>query len=129
MESYITRWRIEETIRFIKQSYNLEDIRLLTYKRLQNMKALVLAVSYFTMVYLGTKTKLRVMARHVLKTARRLFVIPDFRFYALADGILELLFDRQNGLEIFSQMLKTESMQLRYSILEIFGRTRDFSSS
>jgi hypothetical protein len=112
IESYMSRWRIEETIRFIKQSYNLEDIRLLTYRRLQNMMALVLAVAYFTMVYLGLKTKLRVMARHVLKAARRLFGIPDFRFYALADGIRELLFGRKKGLEGFSQMLKTQSVQL-----------------
>ena len=112
IESYMTRWRIEETIRFIKQSYNLEDIRLLTYRRLQNMMALVLTVVYFTMVYLGIKTKLRVLARHVLKAARRLFGIPDFRFYALADGIRELLFGRKKGLECFSQMLKTQSIQL-----------------
>lgn len=110
--SYMSRWRIEETIRFIKQSYNLEDIRLLTYWRLQNMMALVLAVTYFTMVYLGLKTKLRVMAHHVLKAARRLFGVPDFRFYALADGIRELLFGHKKGLEGFSQMLEKESMQL-----------------
>ena len=112
IESYITRWSIEETFRFIKQSYNLEDIRLLTYRRLQNMMALVLAVAYFAMVYLGIKTKLRVLARHVLKAARRLFGIPDFRFYALADGIRELLFGRQKGLEGFTQMLKTENLQM-----------------
>ena len=112
IESYITRWSIEETIRFIKQSYNLEDIRLLTYRRLQNMMALVLAVAYFAMVYLGIKTKLRVLARHVLKAARRLFGIPDFRFYALADGIRELLFGRQIGLEGFTQMLKIENQQM-----------------
>jgi len=112
IESYMTRWRIEETIRFVKQSYNLEDIRLLSYRRLQNMMALVLALAYFTMVYLGIKTKLRVMARHVLRAARRLFGIPDFRFYALADGIRELLFGRQRGLEGFSQMLNTENMQM-----------------
>lgn len=112
IESYITRWSIEETIRFIKQSYDLEDIRLLTYKRLQNMMALILAVAYFAMVYLGIKTKLRVLARHVLKAVRRLFGIPDFRFYALADGIRDLLFGRKKGLEGFSQILKTESIQL-----------------
>lgn len=112
IQSYITRWSIEETIRFIKQSYNLEDIRLITYRRLQNMMALVLAVAYFAMVYLGIKTKLRVLARHVLKAARRLFGIPDFRFYALADGIRELLFGRQKGLEGFTQMLKIRNQQM-----------------
>ena len=76
------------------------------------MMALVLAVTYFTMVYLGLKTKLRVLSRHVLKAARRLFGIPDFRFYALADGIRELLFGRQKALESFSQVLKTETLQM-----------------
>ena len=77
------------------------------------MMALVLAAAYFAMVYLGIKTKLRVLARHVLKAARRLFGIPDFRFYALANGIRELLFGRQTGLEGFIQMLNTETMQLK----------------
>jgi len=83
VENYLVRWRIEETIRFIKQSYRLEDIRLLTYVRLQNMMALVTAVTNFTMAYLGLKTKLRVLMRHLLKAAKRVFGIPEFRFYAL----------------------------------------------
>ncbi|MGM0466288.1 MAG: hypothetical protein ACQERH_07630 [Acidobacteriota bacterium] len=105
--------RIEETLRFIKQSYNLEDIRLLTYRRLLNMMALVLAVTYFAMVYLGLKIKLRVLARHVLTAARRLFGIPDFRFYALADGIQNLLFRHQKGLENFKNMINIQTSQLK----------------
>ena len=87
LESYLTRWRIEETIRFIKQSYDLEDIRVLTYERLRNMMALVLAAVYFAAVYLGARSKLEIMATHILKISRRIFGIPDFRYYALADGI------------------------------------------
>ncbi len=76
----------------------MEDICLLTYDPLQNMKAILTAVAYFAMVYLGIKTKLGVLARHVLKAAWRLFGMPDFRFYALAHGIRDLLFGRKNGL-------------------------------
>jgi hypothetical protein len=97
-EAYTARWKIEETIRFIKQSYQLEGIRLLTHIRLQNMMALVMAVAYFTIAYLGVRTKLRVLAGHVLKAARRIFGIPEFRFYALADGIKEYLFGQKRGL-------------------------------
>src|SRR4030067_1319342 len=79
IESDLMRWRIEETIRFIKQSYQLEDIRPLTYVRLQNMMALVIAVTYFTIAYLGLTTKLRVLMRHLLKSAKRVFGIPEFR--------------------------------------------------
>jgi hypothetical protein len=41
VQAYLTRWRVEDTIRFIKQSYNVEDIRVLAYQRLKNMAALV----------------------------------------------------------------------------------------
>ena len=87
----MTRWKIEETIRFIKQSYDLEDVRVLTYQRLQAIAALVLAASFFAAVYLGSRAKLEILAYHVLKAAKRIFGIPDFRYYALADGIKEVL--------------------------------------
>lgn len=87
VEAYITRWRVEDTIRFIKQSYDIEDIRVLTYDRLRNMSVLVLAASYFAAVWLGTTAKLTILAMHAMNAAKRLFGIPDFRYYALADGI------------------------------------------
>ena len=91
VEAYLTRWRIEETIRFIKQSYALEDVRVMTYQRLKNMAALVLAAACFAAVYLGTNAKLNILALHALKAAKRLFGIPDFRYYAIADGIKSIL--------------------------------------
>ena len=87
VEAYLTRWRVEDTIRFIKQSYDFEDIRVLTYNRLKNMATLVLAASYFAAVWLGSTTKLNILAMHALNAAKRIFGIPDFRYYALADGI------------------------------------------
>jgi hypothetical protein len=87
VEAYLTRWRVEDTIRFVKQSYDFEDIRVLTYNRLKNMATLVLAASYFAAVWLGTTTKLNILAMHAMNAAKRIFGIPDFRYYALADGI------------------------------------------
>lgn len=43
---------------------------------------------------------LRVLARHLLRAARRVFGIPDFQLYALADGIKHFLFNRSKGLRI-----------------------------
>jgi hypothetical protein len=62
VQSYITRWRIEDVIRFVKQSYRPEDIRCLTYHRLQALIVLVTVAAYFTAVYLGLRMKLRVLA-------------------------------------------------------------------
>ncbi|MCL5269739.1 MAG: transposase [bacterium] len=46
IEAYLTRWRIEETLRFAKQSYALEDVRVLGYQSLKNMMALALWPMY-----------------------------------------------------------------------------------
>ena len=60
--------------------------------------ALVQAAACFTTVYLNLRTKLQVLTGHVLEAARRMFGIPDFRFYALADGIKAHLFGQKRGL-------------------------------
>jgi hypothetical protein len=113
VEAYMARWRIEETIRFIKQSYDLEDIRVLTYGRLQAMAALVLAASFFAAVYLGSKAKLEILAFHVLKAAKRIFGIPDFRYYALADGIKEVLSKAGKGILGDKVTLKGDLLQFQ----------------
>ena len=97
VESYLGRWRVEETIRFIKQSYQLEDIRLLKYERLRNLVMLVLATAYFASVYLGKRAKLVILVQHIERAAKRIYGVPEFRFYAIADGI-QLLFGRNTGI-------------------------------
>jgi len=91
VEAYLTRWLVEEAIRFIKQSYRLEDMRVLSYERLRNLAALVMAAAYFTAIWLGETLKLAVLATRVAQVARRFFGIPDFHYYALADGLATLL--------------------------------------
>lgn len=91
VRGYLTRWLVEETIRFIKQSYHLEDMRVLDYERLRNLVTLVLAAVCFSAVWLGESLKLAVLATRVAKVAKRFFGVPDFHYYALADGIATLL--------------------------------------
>jgi hypothetical protein len=91
VNAYLTRWRIEDTIRFIKQSYGLEDIRVLTYERLRNMAALVLAAAFFTAVRIGYRPRLQILAMHVINAAQCIFGAPTFRYYALAYGIKTIL--------------------------------------
>lgn len=62
----------------------------------QNMIALVLAVFYFLAAILDTHHKLKVMAGHVLDCARRVFGVPDFKYYTLGDG-LSAIFQRSPG--------------------------------
>jgi hypothetical protein len=96
LSAYIRRWSVEETIRFVKQTYDLENIRVLRYVCLKNMMVLVLMVFYFLAVVLDTNQKLKLLAGHVLDSAKRVFGIPDFKYYALGDGICAI-FRRNPG--------------------------------
>jgi len=91
VEGYMTRWRVEDAIRFIKQSYRLEDIRLLDYTRLKNMMAVVLAAVFFASSWLGESVRRGILVRNITRVSKRLFGVPDFHYYALADGIARLL--------------------------------------
>ena len=112
VESYLARWRVEETIRFIKQSYQLEDIRLLTYQRLQNMASLVMTTAYFACVYLEKSIKLKILVQHIHRAAKRIYGIPEFRYYALANGIKQILYSRTGALSQPLLHLKDDEARL-----------------
>ncbi len=75
----------------IKQSHILEDLRVLSYQRLQNLVALVARAAYFAATFLGQKLKLRLLTEKLLIISLRFFGIPPFRFHALAEGIRKVL--------------------------------------
>ena len=81
VQIYLTRWKIEETFRFIKQSYRLEDIRVLRYQRLKNLVLLMTAAAYFAATFLGQKLKLKILCEKLLIISQRFFGIPPFRFF------------------------------------------------
>ena len=60
----------------------------------------VLAVAYFAMAWLGLREKLAVLADHVKRVSGRMFEVPEFFFYAIADGVCRLFtrYGRWNGL-------------------------------
>lgn len=59
MEIYFTRWKCEESFRFIKEAYRLEDVRVLKYEGLRNIVSLVMAAFFFVSVVLGAAAKLK----------------------------------------------------------------------
>ena len=87
VEGYLSRWLIEEAIRFAKQSYNLEDIRVLDWDRLKNMMGILLLTLYFISVHLGTQLRLKILSGHIVSAAKRFYGVSEFCYYALADGV------------------------------------------
>ena len=49
--------------------------------------ALIAAVSYFAAAWLGRQLKLGVLAEHIAKVSKRMFDVPEFFYYAIADGL------------------------------------------
>ena len=98
LEIYLTRWKCEESYRFIKQAYQLEDVRVMSYRALRNTVVLVQAVFYFVSVELGKKLRLNILLKKIFERAKRFFEIPDFKQYAIADGIYKVLFASRTGI-------------------------------
>lgn len=117
VQGYITRWRVEETIRYIKQSHRLKHMRLLDCQRLKNMAALVVAVSYFAAAWLGRKVKLEALANHVAKVSRKMYKAPEFFYYAIADGLrwLFVCHGRWRGLDCVRK--KHGDLQMEFELL------------
>jgi len=101
IQIYLTRWKCDECFRYIKQSYNLEDLRVRSYIAIRNITAMVHAIAYFCSVYMGMKLKLNILVQKIFILSKRFFGIPVFYNYAMADGIYELLKKTRTGIENF----------------------------
>lgn len=121
IEMYLTRWKCDESFRYIKQCYNLEDIRVRSYISIRNTIVLILAVSYFAAVYLGDNLKLKVLVERVYLVSKRFFGVPTFFNYAVADGLYNLLFPDKTGINGRTPKVKGSEFQLTFSFWDECG--------
>lgn len=120
VEIYLTRWKCDESFRYIKQCYNLEDIRVRHYTSIRNTVALILAVAYFAAVYLGDNLKLKMLVERIYLVSKRFFGVPTFFNYAIADGLYNLLFPDKTGIKETPRAKKPE-FQLFFRFWEECG--------
>jgi len=120
VEIYLTRWKCDESFRYIKQCYNLEDIRVRHYTSIRNMVVLILAVAYFAAIYLGDNLKLKMLVERIYLVSKRFFGVPTFFNYAIADGLYNLLFPDKTGI-VKIPRTKRSDFQLRFSFWEECG--------
>ncbi|MCE5299871.1 MAG: transposase [Spirochaetia bacterium] len=93
LEIYLTRWKCEESFRFLKNEYNLEDARVRSYVAIRNVAAILHTVFYFLSVELGIKLAYSIVVKKVMEKAKRFFEVTIFKQYALADGIGRILLE------------------------------------
>jgi hypothetical protein len=117
VEIYLTRWKCEESFPYIKQCYNLEDIRVRHYASIRKLVVLILAVAYFASVYLGDNLRLKMLVERIYRVSKRFFGVPTFFNYAIADGLYNLLSPDKMGIRDAPRANKPE-FQLCFSFWE-----------
>ena len=109
---YLLRWRIEEFYGFKKQQLDFEGFRVRSLQSIRNLDLLVtIAVGWIGLI--SDKSNERSMVMELIRISRRIYGIPKFVFYAIADGLFLLAIKAGKGI---ADMLrkKGKSAQLSF---------------
>lgn len=115
VECYLIRWKCYECYRYIKQSYNIEEVGVRSYNGLRNIIVMVHVFAYFTGNFMDTNIKLNIMIGKVYIMSLRFFELPNFFNYTMADGIYNLLKLIKTGLVNFVKVKSQPIFNLTYS--------------
>lgn len=85
---------------------------------------LVLVTAYFASVYLGKRAKLAILVQYIQRVAKRIYGVPPFHFYAIADGIKQLLFGRVAGIGPPRRDPRSNLFPCPLEALEKWGKSR-----
>ena len=86
VRDYLLRWRIEENFRFKKQQFNLENIRIRKYNRLQAMYKLLSMIMIFNNII-----NIKAIGKTVRKIKKQIRDKIIFWLYRISDGIKEVI--------------------------------------
>jgi len=97
---YILRWRIEEYFEFKKQSFGFEDLRVRSLRSIRNLNFLItIAIGYIALM--SDKSDNSILRLEIIEVSQRMFGVPKFLYYALSDGIFEILKFVKSGIKSF----------------------------
>lgn len=117
---YLMRWRIEEYFKFKKQSFDFENLRVQSLKSIRNLDLLLtIAIGY--VAELSGKSENIGLRAEIIEVSKRLFGAPDFIYYAVADGIFEILKFVKSGLDRFFSLPKYNGQLSLFSPNELRG--------
>lgn len=94
---YLMRWRIEEFYRFKKQQFGFEGFRVRSLKSIRTLDLLLtIAIGYIG--FISEKQEQRRMVMEIISISKRIFDIPKFVFYAIADGLFRIFAKGKQGI-------------------------------
>lgn len=109
---YLMRWRIEEFYRFKKDQFKFEDLRVRSLKSIRNLDLLLtIAVGYIG--YISENCYEQVTVMQLIECSKRIYGIPEFIFYAIADGLSVVFAKCKHGI---CDMLKRKPKSLQFPL-------------
>ena len=94
---YLLRWRIEEFHGFKKQQFGFEDFRVRSLRAIRNLDLLLtIAIGYIGLMSERADDKRIVM--ELIHLSKRIYGVPRFRFYAIADGMFVVFAKSKQGI-------------------------------
>jgi len=111
---YIKRWKIEEYFRFKKQQFDIENIRMRSLNSIRTMDLFLTILIGFIAMF-SEKRNTTELSLWISKLAKRIYDIPEFDYYAIADGILAILEKTRKGIQSFidKNINSKDSQQLK----------------
>ena len=114
---YLMRWRIEEFYGFKKQQFDFEDFRVRSLKSIRNLDLLLtIAIGYIG--FISEKHDERRMVAEVICISKRIYGVPKFVFYAIADGLFTVFARGKQGV---ADMLKKRRKSAQLSLFPDVG--------
>lgn len=99
---YLLRWRIEEFYGFKKRQFGFEDFRVRSLNAIRNIDMLLtVTIGYIGMMSEKADDKRVVM--EIIHISKRIYEIPKFKYYAIADGLFTIFARCGQGI---SQLLR-----------------------
>ena len=87
---YLMRWRIEEYFKFKKQQFSFEDFRVRSLQGIKNLN-IIITILIGLLGLMAEKQKQNRYVMEIIEKSRRIYGKKKFVYYALADGIKEIL--------------------------------------
>lgn len=114
LEIYIKRWKIEEYFRLKKDKFDFENIRVQSLKRIRMLNWLLTILIGFIAI-LSEKRNTTQLGLLIYKLSERIYDIPMFDYYAIADGFKAILEKARTGVKSFihGKLKNRRSQQLK----------------
>ena len=112
---YFSRWRIEEYFRAKKQIFDFENFRVRKLKAI-NALNFYIGIAMAFLAHMTRKNGANALLKSVLDAARSIKENVQFRYYRIADGIVELLRHAHTGIRDWFKPKRPNQNQLRFQL-------------